>query len=70
MLETAERPGIIVGNGGRLFADEILALAERINAPVITTFKAKGTIADDHPVGLWRAGPQRDAGGQRDYEPL
>ena len=50
MLETAERPGIIVGNGGRFFADEILALAERIDAPIITTFKAKGTIPDDHPL--------------------
>jgi thiamine pyrophosphate-dependent acetolactate synthase large subunit-like protein/nitrite reductase/ring-hydroxylating ferredoxin subunit len=50
MLENAKRPGIIVGNGGRPFADEILALAEKIDAPVITTFKAKGTIADDHPL--------------------
>lgn len=50
MLENAKRPGIIVGNGGRPFADEILALAEKIDAPVITTFKAKGTIADHHPL--------------------
>ena len=50
MLETAKRPGIIVGNGGRFFTDEILALAERIDAPIITTFKAKGTVPDDHPL--------------------
>jgi thiamine pyrophosphate-dependent acetolactate synthase large subunit-like protein len=50
MLEAAERPDIIIGNGGRFFADEILALAERVDAPVITTFKAKGTVADDHPL--------------------
>ncbi|MCI0397100.1 MAG: thiamine pyrophosphate-dependent enzyme [Chloroflexi bacterium] len=50
MLAAAERPGIIVGNGGRPFADQILALAEKIDAPVITTFKAKGTIADSHPL--------------------
>ena len=43
--------GIIVGNGGRPYADEIIALAEKIDAPIITTFKAKGTIPDDHPLG-------------------
>jgi thiamine pyrophosphate-dependent acetolactate synthase large subunit-like protein/nitrite reductase/ring-hydroxylating ferredoxin subunit len=50
MLRTAQRPGIIVGNGGRPFADQIIALAEKIDAPIITTFKAKGTIPDDHPL--------------------
>ena len=28
----------------------MIALAERLNAPVITTFKAKGQIPDDHPL--------------------
>ena len=50
MIENAERPGIIVGNGARPFADEIIALAEKLDAPVITTFKAKGTIPDSHPL--------------------
>ena len=50
MVETAERPGIIVGNGARPFADAIVALAEKLDAPLITTFKAKGLIADDHPL--------------------
>jgi thiamine pyrophosphate-dependent acetolactate synthase large subunit-like protein len=50
MLKNAQRPGIIVGNGGRFFADQIIALAEKIDAPIITTFKAKGTIPDDHPL--------------------
>ena len=30
--------------------DDVVALAERAGAPVITTFKAKGQIADDHPL--------------------
>ena len=30
--------------------DDVIALAERAGAPVITTFKAKGQIADDHPL--------------------
>jgi thiamine pyrophosphate-dependent acetolactate synthase large subunit-like protein len=29
---------------------QILALAEKINAPVMTTFKAKGYLADSHPL--------------------
>ena len=30
---------------------QILAFAERIDAPVITTFKGKGIVPDDHPLG-------------------
>ncbi len=51
MLATAERPMIIVGNGARGQMDEVTQLAERLGAPVATTFKAKGLIADDHPLG-------------------
>ena len=50
LIETAKRPVIIVGHGARFHRDEVIALAERIGAPVITTFKAKGQIADDHPL--------------------
>jgi thiamine pyrophosphate-dependent acetolactate synthase large subunit-like protein len=28
----------------------IIALAERLNAPILTTFKGKGQVADDHPL--------------------
>ena len=51
LLRSAERPAIIVGHGARPHRDAIIALAEQIDAPVITTFKAKGLIADDHPLG-------------------
>ena len=50
LLQTAKRPVIIVGHGARFDRDEVVALAEWIGAPVITTFKAKGQIADDHPL--------------------
>ena len=50
MLDNAERPAIIVGNGGRAFAKEIITLAEKIDAPIISTFKAKGAIPDEHPL--------------------
>ncbi len=51
LLRRAERPVIIAGNGARQYRAEIVALAEKIDAPVITTFKAKGLIADGHPLG-------------------
>ena len=50
LLARAERPAIIAGNGARPFRDEVLALAEHLDAPVITTFKAKGLVPDDHPL--------------------
>ena len=46
----SERPIIIVGYGAREAMDEVIALADKLNAPVLTTFKAKGQIADDHPL--------------------
>ena len=46
----AKRPVIIVGFGAREAMADVLALAERLNAPVLTTFKAKGQIPDDHPL--------------------
>jgi pyruvate oxidase len=49
-IEGANRPLIIVGNGARDGMDEIVALAERLGAPVATTFKAKGLVSDAHPL--------------------
>ena len=48
LLGSAKRPVIIVGHGARFHREQVIDLAERIGAPVITTFKAKGQIADDH----------------------
>jgi len=50
LLEKARRPAIIVGHGARFEMDGIVRFAESVNAPVITTFKGKGLIADDHPL--------------------
>jgi thiamine pyrophosphate-dependent acetolactate synthase large subunit-like protein len=50
LMRSAKRPVFIVGHGAREDMDAITALAERLHAPVITTFKAKGVIADDHPL--------------------
>ncbi len=49
-IRSARRPVIIVGHGARFDMDAIVRLAERIQAPVLTTFKGKGQIPDDHPL--------------------
>jgi thiamine pyrophosphate-dependent acetolactate synthase large subunit-like protein/nitrite reductase/ring-hydroxylating ferredoxin subunit len=51
LLAISKRPVIIVGHGARFEMDGVIALAERLHCPVITTFKGKGLIADDHPLG-------------------
>ena len=48
LLRGAKRPVFIVGYGAREAMPGVIALAERLGAPVITTFKAKGLIPDDH----------------------
>ncbi len=50
LLKDSKRPAIIVGHGARFHMEGITRLAELLNAPVITTFKAKGLIPDDHPL--------------------
>jgi thiamine pyrophosphate-dependent acetolactate synthase large subunit-like protein/nitrite reductase/ring-hydroxylating ferredoxin subunit len=49
-IARARRPIVIVGYGAREAMAEVTALAEKLDAPVLTTFKAKGQIADDHPL--------------------
>ncbi|HUT51479.1 MAG TPA: thiamine pyrophosphate-binding protein [Alphaproteobacteria bacterium] len=49
MIGGAERPIIIVGHGAIAARDAIVEFAEKLGAPVLTTFKAKGLIADAHP---------------------
>ncbi len=51
MLRESKRPVIIVGHGARFHMPKIIALAELLGAPVLTTFKGKGLIPDDHPLG-------------------
>lgn len=51
LIASSIRPMIIVGNGARHSMDDIVALADRLGAPVGTTFKPKGLIPDQHPLG-------------------
>ncbi len=61
LIGSADRPAIIVGYGAHDRMSEVVALANRINAPVLTTFKGKGQLPDDHPLAagvLGRSGTQ------------
>ncbi len=49
-LKEAQRPVIIVGYGALGRMGQVTRLAEKLSAPILTTFKAKGQIADDHPL--------------------
>ena len=51
LLRLARRPVLVVGHGARSARDQVVALAERLGAPVLTTFKAKGLVPDSHPLG-------------------
>lgn len=51
MFKESKRPVIIVGHGARFNMEAIIDFAESINAPVMTTFKGKGQIPDDHALG-------------------
>jgi thiamine pyrophosphate-dependent acetolactate synthase large subunit-like protein/nitrite reductase/ring-hydroxylating ferredoxin subunit len=50
LIESADRPVIVAGYGSRRHRDAVRQLAEHLDAPIITTFKAKGLIPDDHPL--------------------
>jgi thiamine pyrophosphate-dependent acetolactate synthase large subunit-like protein len=50
LMQGAKRPVIIAGHGARTGIDDVVLLAEMLNAPIATTFKAKGIVPDDHPL--------------------
>ena len=51
-LNAAEQPIVIAGHGARGLRESILRIAEKINAPVATTYRAKGVIPEDHELAL------------------
>jgi len=49
LLKEAKRPMIVVGHGAVGALDAIIELAEKLGAPIVTTFKGKGLVSDSHP---------------------
>ncbi len=50
-IAAARRPVFVVGHGARQAIPAVVELAQRLHAPVMTTFKAKGLVPDTHPLG-------------------
>jgi thiamine pyrophosphate-dependent acetolactate synthase large subunit-like protein len=49
LLSEARRPIMVIGHGAVDARDAAIQLAEKLGAPVLTTFKGKGLISDSHP---------------------
>jgi acetolactate synthase-1/2/3 large subunit len=58
LLATAKRPVIVAGGGviGAEATAELRALAERLGAPVVTTWNGKGAIDETHPLAAQTIG--------------
>lgn len=48
VVNKAQRPVIIIGFGAMGQGDNIIEFAEKISAPIVTTFRGKGVIDEDH----------------------
>lgn len=48
LLKKHKRPIVIVGYGAKHCMEEVVALAEKLHAPILTTFKGKGQVSDSH----------------------
>lgn len=49
LINAAKRPIFVIGHGAVESRGKIIALAEKLGAPILTTFKGKGLVADSHP---------------------
>lgn len=55
-LQATKKPVILAGKGAQHASGEVLAFAEKLQAPLIATLPAKGLIPDDHPNNLGQLG--------------
>jgi len=53
LLGRAKRPLLYLGAGAAGAGERLVALAERLEAPVATTFQGKGVFPETHPLALW-----------------
>ncbi|SEK34691.1 acetolactate synthase-1/2/3 large subunit [Colwellia chukchiensis] len=56
LLSAAKRPLIVVGGGAANASAEVVALAEKVNAPVINTVNGKGIMPISHPLAVGCSG--------------
>jgi pyruvate oxidase len=50
VVDSANRPVILIGFGARGQGTKLLGLASKIGAPIISTFRAKGIVDDNEPL--------------------
>lgn len=65
LLAGASRP-VIVAGGGTILSEaspELVALAEHLGIPVVTTWMGKGSIPEDHPLNGWSIGDTASTSG-------
>ena len=65
LLAGASRP-VIVAGGGTILSEaspELVALAEHLGIPVVTTWMGKGSIPEDHPLNGWSVGDTASTSG-------
>ena len=53
LLNTARHPLLYLGLGAAPAAAALVTLAERLEAPVATTFQGKGVFPESHPLAMW-----------------
>jgi acetolactate synthase-1/2/3 large subunit len=51
-LRGAQRPTLVVGGGARSAAGQVRRVAERLDAPVVTTANGKGVLDETHPLSV------------------
>ena len=52
-IDASRRPLLYLGLGAIQASADLVALAERLNAPVATTISGKGVFNENHPLWLW-----------------
>lgn len=55
-LQNSKQPLIAIGGGSIKAANEVMALAEKLDAPVINTVNAKGVLPYSHPLAIGGSG--------------
>ncbi len=52
IVDQAQRPVIVAGFGARGQGNKLIALAVKISAPIVTTFRAKGVVDEDNTLAV------------------
>src|SRR5690606_9382651 len=56
LIRAAKKPVILAGKGADGAVAEVLMFAEKIKAPLISSFPSKGLIPDEHPNNMGHLG--------------